>query len=493
MSSAIAHSLEPGGFEDLPLDRALQKALAAAGFREPRPIQAETLPAALEGRDVLGLAQTGTGKTAAFALPLIQRAHAERRRGTRALILAPTRELASQIERELRLLSRFTKVSVVSLYGGVPVSKNVRQLKRRPDIVVGCPGRVLDLMQQGVFDPRSIEALVLDEADHMFDLGFLPDLKRILKGLPRDRQNLLFSATMPREIRKLANQVLEQPQVIELAPSAPSQHVEHFLYRVPETGKRDLLDQVLAGDDCATAIVFTRTKHRAKRTAQRLAELGLKAVALQGNMSQGQRQRAMSGFREGKFDVLVATDIAARGIDVAGIDYVVNFDVPDTSDAYTHRIGRTGRSETSGKACTFVTPADRRWLRDTERALGSSIPVRGVVGGAEEAEPEERGRGKRSGRPHANRGRHSKPGRAKSSRPKSTGSKPNRARRPGANGAGLSEASGSGRSGTQGAGRSEANESRRTDPKRAGGPKPKRARKPRPAARRRSKPRSVSR
>jgi ATP-dependent RNA helicase RhlE len=380
LSSAIAQTESEGGFGSFSLNAALLDALDAADFRTPRPIQTETIPACLDGRDVMGLAQTGTGKTAAFALPILHRNIRKRSKATRTLILAPTRELANQIADEIRMLAQFTNVSTFTVFGGIPLQKHIRGLKRRPDIVVGCPGRVLDLLNRGALDLSQVDTLVLDEADHMFDMGFLPDLKKILAKLPAKRQNLLFSATMPRAIRSLADQVLTDPHVVELAPSAPSERVEHYLHKVQEGAKSQLLQDVLSAADCSTAIVFMRTKHRAKRTAQQLAKLGKNAVALQGNMSQAQRDRAMAGFREGKYDVLVATDIAARGLDVAGIDYVVNFDVPNTAEAYTHRIGRTGRSDASGKACTFVTPSDRAWVRSTEKVLGSSIPIRKAPG-----------------------------------------------------------------------------------------------------------------
>ncbi len=245
---------------------------------------------------------------------------------------------------------------------------------------MGCPGRVLDLLQQKRLDLSQVETLVLDEADHMFDMGFLPDIKRILAALPKDRQNLLFSATMPKAIRELAGKVLHEPHVVELAIEAPAERIDHALYPVPEGRKRDLLDRLLSEDDCKTAIVFTRTKHRAKRLAIQLSKQGYRAVALQGNMSQAQRDRAMGGFRDGRFDILVATDIAARGLDVAGIDYVINFDPPSTPETYTHRIGRTGRSDESGKACTLVTREDSGWVRDTERVLGSPIERRQFPG-----------------------------------------------------------------------------------------------------------------
>jgi superfamily II DNA/RNA helicase len=358
--------------------------LEAAGFREPRPIQTQTIPACLEGRDVMGLAQTGTGKTAAFALPILQRLIEEPGKGPLALILAPTRELAIQIDAEIRLLAKFSKVKTVTIFGGVSAGNQIRALQNRPEIVVGCPGRVLDLIKQRRLDLSQVETLVLDEADHMFDMGFLPDIKRILAALPKDRQNLLFSATMPKAIRELAAGILHEPHVVELAIKAPAERIEHALYPVAEGSKRDLLDRLLAEDDCKTAIVFTRTKHRAKRLAIQLSGQGLRAVALQGNMSQVQRDRAMSGFRAGRFDILVATDIAARGLDVAGIDYVINFDPPSTPETYTHRIGRTGRSEESGKACTLVTREDGAWVRATEKVLGTPIERRQFPGFAPE-------------------------------------------------------------------------------------------------------------
>ncbi|MCR9096098.1 MAG: DEAD/DEAH box helicase [bacterium] len=374
MSSALAQpDSAADDFGQFSFHPSLEKGLSRAGFEAPRPIQRETIPACLDGRDVMGLAQTGTGKTAAFALPILQRLIEEPGRGPLVMILAPTRELAIQIHAEIEELARFAKVQATTLIGGVPIGKQLRALRRDPEIVVGCPGRVLDLIQQRELDVRGIDTLVLDEADHMFDMGFLPDLRRILKSLPDDRQNLLFSATMPREVRKLANDLLDDPHVVELAPSAPAEAIEHGLFETDSTRKQGLLDALLSFEDCGSAIVFTRTKHRAKRLADKLDRQGRRAVALQGNMSQGQRQKAMGGFREGRFDILVATDIAARGIDVAGIDYVVNFDPPDTPETYTHRIGRTGRAGASGRAITFVTREDRGWVRDTERMLGEKL------------------------------------------------------------------------------------------------------------------------
>jgi ATP-dependent RNA helicase RhlE len=406
------------GFAAFGLDPALERAVAAAGFTAPRPIQTHAIPAALEGRDILGLAQTGTGKTAAFALPLLQRIAAARRRGPRALVLAPTRELATQIDAEIRLLGRFTGARSLTIFGGVPMKAQIRGLDRGCDILVACPGRLLDLHGQGRVDLSRIEALVLDEADHMFDMGFLPSITKILGLLPARRQNLLFSATMPEEIRRLADRLLHRPHVVELAHSRPAETVEHALYPVRADQKKDLLEHLLAHDDCRTAIVFTRTKHRARRLAQQLARAGHEAVALQGNMSQSQRDRAMRGFRTGRYDVLVATDIVARGIDVSDVAYVINFDAPDTPEAYTHRIGRTGRAERAGRACTLVSGEDRDWIRVTERFLGTPIPRQQTPGfdavslkGSEDvarggaARPPRPKAGRKPRRPYGRRGR----------------------------------------------------------------------------------------
>jgi len=370
----------PTGFDRFGLDSSILRGVRAAGFVEPRRIQVDTIPAVLAGRDVLGLAQTGTGKTAAFALPLLDRLVRRRRRGPRVLVLAPTRELATQIDAEIRSLARFTQLRVVTIYGGVSAHGQIQALRRHPEIVVGCPGRILDLIGRRELRLGEVESVVIDEADHMFDMGFLPDLRRILATLPPQRQNLLFSATMPAEIRGLANGLLQNPRVVELAKSGPAGTIDHALVSVREDRKRDLLESILKEDACRSAIVFTRTKHRAKRLAQQLDKAGHRAVGLQGNMSQGQRDRAMQGFRKRRFDVLVATDIAARGIDVQGVSHVINFDVPSTPDAYTHRIGRTGRAEREGRALTFVTHNDAAWLRATERKLGNSIPRRTVAG-----------------------------------------------------------------------------------------------------------------
>jgi len=406
----------PSNFDGFGLHESLLRGIKKIGFETPRPIQAETIPAGMQGYDVLGLAQTGTGKTAAFALPLMDRLLRDRTQAPRALVLAPTRELANQIAEEMKALSRFTFLKGVIIYGGVSASSQIRTLRQRPEIVVGCPGRVLDLLQQKKLHLDQIETLVLDEADHMFDMGFLPDIRKIMAALPAQRQNLLFSATMPKEVRNLADDLLRNPHVVELANASPAATIDHALVMVPEQRKRSLLDHVLNLAECDSAIVFTRTKHRAKRLAEQLTKAGHKAVGIQGNLSQVQRDRAMRGFRSRQYDVLVATDIVARGIDVSGVSYVINFDVPNTPEAYTHRIGRTGRAEREGVACTFVTHADYSWLRSTERMIGSPIVRRefdGFSTGAADLVPGPRKKqsrpNQRKRRTSSTQGRSSKP------------------------------------------------------------------------------------
>jgi ATP-dependent RNA helicase RhlE len=405
------------GFDLFDFHSSILRGLDAAGFQDPRPIQAETIPAALTGRDVLGLAQTGTGKTAAFALPLLDRFVDEKVPGPRALVLAPTRELATQIDAEIRTLARYTSLKAVTVFGGVSAHGQIKALRGNPEIVVGCPGRILDLMGQGALRLGNVEALVLDEADHMFDMGFLPDLRRILKQLPTDRQNLLFSATMPREIRKLADGLLRDPHVAQLSVSGPAETIDHALIPIREDRKRDLLERILSEDACESAIVFTRTKHRARKLARQLDQSGYRAVSLQGNMSQSQRDRAMKGFRKAQYDVLVATDIAARGIDVQGVSHVINYDVPNTPEAYTHRTGRTGRSENEGCALTFATRDDQAWLRATEKKLGTPIRRQTIQGfesdsGELKQTPNKTSQPQRRGRP--GRSRSAAPGRGRS-------------------------------------------------------------------------------
>lgn len=368
----------PNGFEQFELEPSVQRGVVAAGFKDPRPIQTKTIPAGLAGDDVLGLAQTGTGKTAAFTLPILHRLVTDRRPGPRALIISPTRELAMQINEDIKHLGEFTHVKSATIFGGVSAGPQISALRRKPDILVVCPGRLLDLYEQGAVDLSRIEVLVLDEADHMFDMGFLPSIQRIIGLLPKKRQNLLFSATMPPAIRGLANKILHKPVVVELNRSAPAETIEHAIYPIPAARKLLLLRHVLNEPDFESAIVFSRTKHGAKRLADQLIRHGHNAIALQGNMSQAQRDRAMGGFRQGRFNILVATDVAARGIDVADISHVINFDVPTTPENYTHRIGRTGRAEKSGKAYTFVSGAELSAVHAIERLIKQKIERRKV-------------------------------------------------------------------------------------------------------------------
>ncbi len=431
MTSTHSTSQSASGFDRFGLDDKLLRALRDAEFTVPRPIQDSTVPAAMTGQDIMGLAQTGTGKTAAFALPILQRLIEEPGAGPLVLVLAPTRELALQIDAEFRMLAKYTKIKTVTIFGGKSAHGQIQALRRRPEIVVGCPGRVLDLLQQGKLILKNVETLVLDEADHMFDMGFLPDIRRILSNLPQDRQTMLFSATMPHQIRELASRTLHSPHVAELAHTAPPERIAHFLCPTSPGRKRALLDRILAEEDCKTAIVFTRTKHRAKRLARQLEQQGLRAVGLQGNMSQNARDRAMGGFREGKFDILVATDIAARGLDVAGIDYVINFDPPSTPEIYCHRIGRTGRSEASGIAVTLVTYEDVQWVRDTERLLRAPIEERRYSGfevvDRSDRKPADADKSRRS--PNQRSGQRSGP-RSRRSGPATHGSRPQPGSRP---------------------------------------------------------------
>jgi ATP-dependent RNA helicase RhlE len=351
----------------------LSARVKALGYRVPTPIQMRAIPPVLAGKDVMGLAQTGTGKTAAFVLPILERLLPGPRRGVRALILAPTRELAEQIHVSIRELGRATSLRSCTIYGGVGISPQVQNLRAGVDIVVACPGRLLDHLAQKTIDLRNVEVLVLDEADRMFDMGFLPDIRRIVKQLPPERQTLMFSATMPDDIKRLTDEVLRHPVTVEVGHTAPLHTVSHALYPVAPHLKTGLLLQLLKLTDAESILIFTRTKHRAKRIGQQLERAGYRAASLQGNLSQNKRQEALDGFRNGSYQILVATDIAARGIDVSRISHVINYDIPDTTVAYTHRIGRTGRAEKTGDAFTFVTPDDEPVVKNIERVLGAKI------------------------------------------------------------------------------------------------------------------------
>ena len=367
-------------FDQFPFDSRIREGIIKAGYITPTPIQEKAIPLVLEGRDILGIAQTGTGKTAVFILPILQRMLKGPRRRVRALILAPTRELAEQIYQASLDLGKNTGIRSVTIYGGVSKSPQLAALKRGVEIVVACPGRLLDHLGERTIDLSKVEVLVLDEADRMCDMGFLPDIRRILKILPRERQTLFFSATMPNEIRSLADHILKNPKTVQIGMSAPVSTVSHALYPVPSELKKSLLFALLKQTTTGRVLIFTRTKHRAKTLANQLLKRKYNVSALQGNMSQNRRQDAMNGFRSGKYDVLVATDIAARGIDVSEVTHVINFDMPDTVDAYTHRIGRTGRALNTGDAFTFVVKDDEPLLRSIEKVLGAPIDRRRLSG-----------------------------------------------------------------------------------------------------------------
>ena len=347
--------------------------IKTCNYETPTPIQEKAIPAILEGRDIMGLAQTGTGKTAAFVLPILQRLLDGPRGKIRTLIVAPTRELAEQIHSDITKLGRQTGIRSIAVYGGVGKLPQIKKIRSGVEIVVACPGRLLDHLNDRTFNLSKVEHLVLDEADHMFDMGFLPDIRRILKYLPTERQTLLFSATMPGEIRHLAEDILDNPVRVQIDHSRPIATVKQVLFSVEQSGKTSLLKDIMAKTNMAATLIFTRTKHRAASLAGQLHRAGYAATSLQGNLSQQKRQKALNGFKRGEFKVLVATDIAARGIDVSGISHVINFDVPDTVDAFTHRIGRTGRASCTGEAYTFAGRDDRKIIVQIEKLLGKKM------------------------------------------------------------------------------------------------------------------------
>jgi len=340
-----------------------------AGYETATPIQEAAIPAALRGRDIIGTAQTGTGKTAAFVLPILNRLLDGPKGMPRALIVTPTRELAEQIHQVTKMLATGTGLRSVTIYGGVGADRQIKALRQGAEILVATPGRLLDLIQQRQAKMERIEILVLDEADRMFDMGFLPDVKRIIKAVPAERQTMLFSATFPPEVELLASQALKEPQKIAMGISRPAVTVKHALYPVPPHLKSALLIKLLKQIDSDSVLVFTRTKHRADKVARQIAHAGFRVTSLHGNRTQGQRQNALSGFKSGHFPIMVATDIAARGLDIESITHVINYDMPDTADAYIHRIGRTGRAQRSGDAFTLVTDEDRDMIRTLERIM----------------------------------------------------------------------------------------------------------------------------
>ena len=366
-------------FDVFGLHQSIRAGIDRLGFVTPTPIQEQGIPLIMEGRDVIGLAQTGTGKTAAFVLPILNYLlvhRSARKSKIRALILAPTRELAEQTHSCFVALGGRTELRFVNIYGGVKQGPQVDRLKRGVDVVIACPGRLLDLVNQRAIDLSAVDILVVDEADRMFDMGFLPDVRKIIKEVPRKRQTLLFSATMPDDILKLSHDILHNPAKLQIDHTVPLDTVSHALYPVPQHLKTTLLRKILDGMDADSILIFTRTKHKANRLDKLLKMSGFRTASLQGNLSQNQRKAALDGFRNGKFQILVATDIAARGIDVSTISHVINYDMPASADAYTHRIGRTGRAAKNGDAFTFVTGDDEHIVKNIERVLGSTIERR---------------------------------------------------------------------------------------------------------------------
>jgi ATP-dependent RNA helicase RhlE len=363
-------------FKSFNLHPHIESGIRSLGYKEPTPIQTKCIPSILRQRDVMGLAQTGTGKTAAFALPILQRLMAGPRRRIRALIIAPTRELAEQTHDAMCQLGWRAKLRSFTIYGGIKKESQIRMIRKGAEIAVACPGRLIDLMDQGEIDLSRLEVLVLDEADRMFDMGFLPDIRKIMKRLPKKRQTLLFSATMPDDIRELVKDILNDPVTFQIGDTAPVSTVSHALYPVEPHLKKGLLMRLLDLTDIESVLVFTRTKIRAARLAKQMKKAGFFATSLQGDLSQCKRKEALNGFRSGKYQILVATDIAARGIDVSQISHVINYDMPDTADAYTHRIGRTGRAARTGDAFTFVTRKERDFVWNIEKVLGEKIESR---------------------------------------------------------------------------------------------------------------------
>ena len=372
--------MDNSSFSTLALASPIQRALSEKNYTAPSPIQAQCIPWLLEGRDLMGCAQTGTGKTAAFALPILQHLLNQpvtRRPGApRALILTPTRELAAQIGENLDYYGKYLNFRQTVIFGGVGQNPQMRALRAGVDTVVATPGRLLDLMQQKIINLSSIEIFVLDEADRMLDMGFAPDVKRVIAALPLKRQSLLFSATMPEPIRAIADRLLRDPVTVEVAPvSSTAERIDQQVCHVEKRHKGQLLTHFINQHDDGLVLVFSRTKHGANKLVKTLDKEGIRSAAIHGNKSQTARERALGEFRTGKIRVLVATDIAARGIDVKGISLVINYDLPNEPESYVHRIGRTARAGADGSAIAFCDPEERAYLRDIEKLIRSKVPV----------------------------------------------------------------------------------------------------------------------
>jgi ATP-dependent RNA helicase RhlE len=367
-------------FTDLGLHEAILDAIRDAGYTTPTPIQRDAIPLARRGRDLIGLAQTGTGKTAAFTLPIIDRLLGGPRR-TRALILTPTRELCVQVEESFRKYAKHAPISVVAVYGGVPLEPQEKKLRAGVDVVVATPGRLIDHLERQNVVFHDLEVLVLDEADRMLDMGFAPQINRVVADVPAYRQTLLFSATMPPEVEALARKYLRKPIVVQVGiRSSAASTVTHAVYPVPREKKNALLVELLTGTKHDSVLIFTRTKHGADRVVRDLEKAGVRATAMHADKTQAQRTRALQDFKDGKTQVLVATDIAQRGLDISGITHVINYDVPQQAEDYVHRIGRTGRAAREGDAYTFMAPDEIAMVRTIERVIGRAIPRVSVPG-----------------------------------------------------------------------------------------------------------------
>jgi ATP-dependent RNA helicase RhlE len=388
-------------FHEFGLAEPITRALAQEDYVTPTPIQEQAIPLVRDGRDLIGIAQTGTGKTAAFALPILNRLAANPRavekKTCRVLVLSPTRELSGQILESFRTYGKHMRLSSTLVIGGVPMGKQVRALMHGVDVLVATPGRLLDLVRGNALRLSGVEVFVLDEADRMLDMGFIHDIRKIVAKIPKDRQTLLFSATMPREIAELAGEMLRDPARVAVTPVASTaERIAQRVIHTPRAGKPDLLVQVLKGEPIERALVFTRTKHGADKLVRSLQKSGIPAEAIHGNKSQGQRERVLASFRAGSVKTLIATDIAARGIDVSGISHVVNYDLPEVAESYVHRIGRTARAGAEGIAISFCDPDEAAYLRQIERLIQASIPA---TGEAPMARPQQQAR------PGRNRGR----------------------------------------------------------------------------------------
>lgn len=410
-------------FESLGLDRPILNTLAQEGYEQPTPIQAQAIPHILKGRDVVGIAQTGTGKTAAFTLPLLHRLMANkiptRANSVRVLILSPTRELASQIEKAVRTYGSKLPLKSATVMGGVSMRPQRQKLAQGVDILVATPGRLLDLIDQKALDLGRVETLVLDEADQMLDIGFLPAIRKVIAMVPKDRQMLLFSATMPKEIRQLTKQHLRDPAEISVTPVATTaDRIDQSVMHVQQPSKMFVTSKMLKERLGEQTIVFTRTKRGADKVAKRLISDGIDAAAIHGNKSQSQREKALAAFRKGSLPVLIATDIAARGIDVPGVNLVINFDLPEVAEVYVHRIGRTARAGASGHAIALCAPEERKLLRAVEKLIRRDIPVISAPEGvaAVDLSQEPAAAERKTGRPHKPN-RHSRPKQNNSRRP----------------------------------------------------------------------------